>query len=252
MSLKKSDKIIAIIGVLIIVIAGIGIVFYWDDGEETDDMGQEGDMGFEVEWIKYTDEMVITGQSVSKTAYEDPIEINGLEEGSILTMVYVQITWEDDRALGKIFNKGLDILTATIGLVGGESKDHTSEGFGNQTLDFLVNDAPLSTTEKIEDVESLSEARDKIELENEGKNTATFDVNILVEKGEKLITLRPRKLLNYFLDKGNDFQLKVTYEYYTPDITKVEDGNNPDDDMPPTETGVAHIGQMVIMGQGRW
>jgi hypothetical protein len=46
-----------------------------------------------------------------------------------------------------------------------------------------------------------------------GENTASFNIEANVETGERLI-----RLLKFIRDKGNDFQIKLKYNYYIYDI----------------------------------
>jgi len=238
MNLKKSDKIIAIIGVIILIVAGIGIVLYSaEEGPDKKGMGTK-ETTFEVKWVQYSDGiMTINDYAGKKQPYTDPITIS-LEEGCVLTTVEVQIVWNDDYTKGLIFNKGEDKLEATIGLAGEEYvQTHKSTKKANATLDpFIINDVPQDET--IEDAEGIYDMEDKILNDYLGMNTATFDVKVTVTPGEKLLTLRPIKLLNYLRDKGNKFDLIVKYEYYELDVEEVEKNN------PSTPTG-ARVGAGV-------
>lgn len=254
MSLKKSDKIIAIVGVLILIVAAVGIYFYVDTEEEIDGNGTKPGMIYKVEWIPYSSsELVIDGYAGGKTDYTDPIVIME-DEGSIITKVNIRIEWQDDKILKlAIFRKGEDTLKANIGLTGKDPLEHTSKGLGNETLAFSVNDPPLRLVETYEEVEDIFEIEDAILKENEGKNAATFDVTVQVTKGEKLLSIRPIRWLNFLLDKGDDFQLYVDYEYYEYTIEEIEDGdNNNDDNIPTGNEATSRLGKMVQMGQGRW
>ena len=70
--------------------------------------------------------------------------------------------------------------------------------------------------------------------------------------GEKL-----RRPLKYFRDKGNDFELTITYEYYDATVTEGnirETGNGSDH---PTEESKpndppAYLGMIVNAGLTRW
>ena len=75
------------------------------------------------------------------------------------------------------------------------------------------------------------------------------------EKGEKLLTLRLLKLLNFFKDTGNSFKLLITYEYYDYTITEVDMEEEPPEEEPPEDNGdelPTHLGKMVNAGSGRW
>ena len=55
-----------------------------------------------------------------------------------------------------------------------------------------------------------------------------------METGERIRILRPvMSLLNLMKDTGNDFKLKVTYNYYSAEIEEPED-NGDNENTPPT------------------
>jgi flagellar basal body-associated protein FliL len=97
MSLKKTDKIIAVVGVVILIVAVFGILFYYE-AEDTVDDDDDGmaTKEFDVRWTEYTVDDKITGNAQKKTAYNNPINIT-LDEGCILTTVEITIDWEDDH-----------------------------------------------------------------------------------------------------------------------------------------------------------
>jgi len=222
MSLRKTDKIIAVLGVIILVCAGVGI-YYYQSGEGDEEInGEPQETTYMVTWEQMSDSFEVKG-SVDKTAYTKPIIIEGLEEGCVLTTVSVNLTWSDDKTMGKLFNKGEDTLTVKIGLPGQDSKPVKSTGGakGKDIGTFIINDRPLD--EEIIDVEDEAAVDALILGEYMGMNTATLDVKVTWEKGESILTIRPLKLLNFFLDKGNNFKLMVSYQYYKYTIKEPED-----------------------------
>ena len=82
----------------------------------------------------------------------------------------------------------------------------------------------------------IDEANGKIIGEFSGKDTASFDTKITIKTGEKI--WRP---LKYFKDKGNGFDLTVTYTYYCPVVTE-EPGNYLP---PPGEPSTPHTSLMI-------
>ena len=101
------------------------------------------------------------------------------------------------------------------------------------------------------EAESESDAEDWFLSQIAGKNSETFDVTVTVEIGE------PRfRLLKYFRDKGNDFDLSVEYTYYALEIGMNDDGDDEtkpsgggDDDV---VTNNHYVGEFYInLGFGR-
>ena len=232
MILKKSDKIIALVGVVILIVAAIGIVLYTSEGNKTPKEPQPVMKKYSVGWIEESPTPIeITDFVSKKEVLTGQFNLEASEPGSVIcviTNVDVQITWQDNIvAKFALFRKGQDTLTATVTPSGGESKTHSSTGSGNETLSFSINSKP--NDELIEDVESESEAESIILEKYDGMNTISFDYEVKVVVGEKLLNLRPLKLLNYLRDKGNDFTFKITYTYFHPDIQEYGK-SSPDDE----------------------
>lgn len=229
MNLKKSDKMIAIIGVVILIVAAISIVYYVSTEDEVREPTEEEKI-FEVKWIPDQDFIVIN-ELVGKEGYEKNAPISALKPGSVITNVDVKIDWEDTNKLGKILNKGEDTITADI-TIGGETKTHKDTGKGNETLQFTINSIP---DEKIiKDVESKIDAELLIENEYAGMDSVDYNVKVTWEKGENFFTLRLRKFLNFLFDKGDTINIKIIYDYYYPEVDEVENDGNNNDGNPPT------------------
>ena len=223
MSLRKSDKIIAAVGVVILILAVFAIIYYFD-GEDTVDDGDGSDIvdDYKVTWETLSDELkVITGEAYPD--YNTPIKFD-VEEGCVIQKVKVQLTWEDDTyVILSLFRKGYDTLTADFSL--GASKDscEPQTGEGNETFDLLAYDPML--VEMLEDKEDKFAAEESLYELYEGMNEVTIDTNITITPGEKFF-FRPIPLIKKLTDSGDDFELKVTYDYVKP---TVED-NEPNDD----------------------
>jgi hypothetical protein len=232
MNLKKNDKLILIVGVVILVIAATAIAFYTSADVDDIDVFTESDKKtFDITWNEVkTDKSVINGKA--EKSYSESEHISA-PDGSILTKVEFNLTWEDDYTSGLLINKGEDTLTAKIGKPGAEPEKKTSIKQGTMKFSFNVNDMPSDDYIEAEDLEDAKEIVDEW-FPNE--NEASFDVTVNVQTGEKL-RLRPIKLLRYFKDKGNDFDLKITYTYYVFNIEEPEEDGNSDDDVPPTGLG---------------
>ena len=231
MNLKKNDKLILIVGVVILIVAAIGIAFYTSADVGDIDVYTEPDKKtFDITWNEViTDKPVIKGEA--KKSYSESESISS-PEGSILTKVEFQLTWEDDYTLGLLVNKGEDTLTAKIGKPGAEPEKKTSVKQGNMTFSFNVNDRPSDDYVEAEDANKAKEIVDEWFL---NENEASFDVKVNVQTGEKF-GFRILKSIHRLMDKGNNFDLKVTYTYYVFNIEEPEeDGNG--DDVPPTGLG---------------
>jgi len=223
MSLKKSDKIVAIIGVIILIIAGVFIFMYSSPEEVIPVVSKEKTYTFT--WVAHEENITFTDKALKNKEYLSDIVID-LSKGKVLTAVNFWINWKDDYTRGLFFRKGEDTLTAKVTYFNEEinhkSVKKADESFGN----FIINDIPQDETYSTKD-----ENFDPIEYIRQkylDQNTATFNLSVKVKTGEKLLTIRPLKLLNYFLDKGNDFNIIISYKYY--DFTIEEQEEN----IPPT------------------
>jgi len=213
MALKKNDKIIAIAGVLILIIAAVSIVVLYSPVKEVKKATSE-EKTFYVTWEERTEVIPISGCYVGKKAsYAEPITVTlpPTDTVGVLTHVEIQLTWQDDVTYRGILSKGLDKLTADIYPTGSESSEAVvTTGQGNFSIPFEINSVPMLDQVTAVDID---EAKGKITGEFSGKDTASFDTKITIKTGEK-----PRRPLKFLLDKGNGFELKITYTYYIPMI----------------------------------
>jgi hypothetical protein len=249
MNLKKNDKIILIIGVVVLLISGIGITLYTapDNEENVGEAGSEY-MSYSYTWTQDTGEQSIDEDFfVEKgTTLEQSITVSG-RSNIIITNVEFKLNWEDDVTYGLIMKKGLDTLTAEMSH-GSEIKTDSSEGEGNYSFVFTVNERPKDGT--IE-ATSLSDAQDTIDELTSGKNKADFDLTVTVDTGERIF-----RLLKYIRDKGNDFELTATYTYYTCSLQESEppiDDSGSDDTKTTGDDGFDHnVGEFYVnLGYGR-
>jgi hypothetical protein len=229
MALKKSDKFIAIIGVIILIIAGIAIFMYSSPEEKIPEIKKEKKYTFS--WVSKEENMTFTDFASKKQEYLNDIIIE-LGEGKVLTSVNFWINWKDDYTKGILFRKGEDKLTVTVSYLGQEITHRSTKKADESIGDFIIYNSPVDETYETE--EENFDPTEYIKEKYSGKNTATFNLSVKVVTGEKLLTFRPLKLLNFFRDKGNTFNLIITYEYYDFNYEKVEDkipptgGNNDD------------------------
>jgi len=240
MTLSRNDKIIAALAVIILIVAAIAVVLYKPAETKTTESSMM--TTFTVTWAKQTGEKSLTDLFAGKKSpYNGNFSID-VSEGSVLTSATVQITWQDDHLYGLRKNKGQDTLTVEINLAGGEAKTDTSTGGGNNTLpSFSIYSIP--TIDSV-DANDSSMAQDIITGMLISKNTASFDVKASIQIGEKIF--RP---LKYLSDKGNDFNLKISYEYYTPTIGEPSGDSNATTGTTVNEN-IAHLGMLVATGSG--
>jgi hypothetical protein len=224
MNLKQSDKLIAIIGVIILVIAGVAIIFYTSAEVDTEDVYDPNDkIDFDVNWEEKTETKTIKDNA--NPTYEDKITIS-TNTKSVLTFVEFNVIWEDDNVWGLLKN-GKDTLKVEISSSNGKSDEDQSTGSGNMSLGFSISGS--DDRDNYIEAEDEEEAKELIMNKIEDFNEESFDITITVNTGEKIKLLQPiRSLLNKFKDKGNDFEIEYTYTYYTFDIEEPEDEEDDD------------------------
>ena len=215
--LKKNDKIIIVVAVVVIIIAAIGIATYVPSEDGNGDMIPTERM-FTVTWDEMFGSMPMMSDFASKSApYEDSVVIN--EEN--IKMITFNLSWVDDKAtlLGRF---GLDTLTLEItdpdGSVHEESaKSASRTRDGNVEIQIPVNSVkPSSVSIEAEDFAAAQELFDDDPAYHLEKwMNEEFQVKVYVSVGEI-------RILKKFMDKGNDFDLDITYTYWSGSLEEEE------------------------------
>jgi hypothetical protein len=226
MNLKKSDKIIAITAVVILIIAAIGVVLYTD--KEPDEVLPE-----ENEMILYTVDVEPRQAPLTldntdyfmknKKPYTGTIEV----PCDNLKGVDIYIEYED-KDIGFLLKKGRqNTITVTV-YDEADSEICTTQimGMGNETLK-IPGSNPLDIDQiKAKDITD-AEARLEENLSNTGL-TKTYTIEVSVKHGESI--LRP---IMWLLEKlGKDsFTPEITYEYYSYILEEQKLDDDGDDDL---------------------
>lgn len=247
MNLKKNDRIILVVGVIVLVISGIGIAIYTSPSNDKP-LGEAhlGYTEYTYTWSQKTGEQDL-GESFyaeKSSPYSSSIIVKG-NPGIVITSVEFKLDWEDDVTYGLLRKKGLDTLNANIAF-GTNEKSDSSMGSGNHSFLFTLNERPKDG--KFE-AESVQDAQDIIDELTSGKNSATFDVSVSVDTGERIF-----RLFKFLKDKGNDFELTATYTYYTCNLQESEPPDDTDDETKTTgDDGFDHkVGEFYVnLGYGR-
>ena len=233
MSLKTSDKIIAIIGVIILIGAGVGIYLYWVSDEDTKEPMDEGDM-IKVYNIKYEPKST---PIEPRTTYNIKPKLIGIQTDNYeivvdqqnIKIIYFTFDYVDNHAgiLKKwVRTIGADTLTVTVKDADGKivgSKSLKGDQKRNTTIpvniDKLISLEPIEA-ETQEDAEYILEDR-YIDY------SETYTVEVSLKTG---LWGRFREWLG-----SDSYGLEVTCEYYDYTLEEPEDGNPGDDeDNPPT------------------
>lgn len=238
MSLKKSDKIIAIVGVIILIIAGIGIVLYSSSEEENGmpTIKTEDEMMYDVTFTisapmtavpdnnAYSIKSKLFNRGISPYVGEVIISHENLQSVNF----YLKYNDNVKGFLGGRLFPGIGADTLTVNIK--DSEDNlivskiSSKGslVVNETLEFLSM-IPLEPIE----AKDINDARSELE-KRYINNEESYKITVSLKTG---LWGRLRELL-----KPDSFKLEITYTYYEYELVLEDQDNNPgepDDNYPP-------------------
>jgi hypothetical protein len=253
-SLKKNDKIILIVAVVILVIAGVGVAMYQSPKAPTDYsslMTTEKD--YNVTWTLMNGSLATLSDFANKKApFEGSVTI---PEGNVHSVTF-NMSWNDDH-MTLLKRRGLDSLTLDVSMPDGYSfsEKNTSArktGYGS-IYNMIINEY---TPPKTLQAENEQEAQAKLQTAPYYDDSWTgkdIKINVSCHIGEL-------RILKKLIDKGNDFELKITYQYYEGTLsmdTMNNTGSNPN--FPPEDywadeeiTQPPYISMIINTGCGRY
>ncbi len=132
-----------------------------------------------------------------------------------LKQITFQINWEDDRTT-PLLHFGKDILTFTI-KSSEDNELYSEKSRGKGTLCFNISNINKKPTITQVEAEDLETAQTMVQ-QYFGTNLTDEPFHIEVE-----IKIGELRILRRLRDQGNEFTLKITYEYYEPDVSEVKD-----------------------------
>lgn len=255
-SLKKNDKIIIIVAVVILVIAGIGVAMYQSPKTTsifpTDMMGEQS---YNVTWTVRNGSLGTISEFAHKNSkYEDAVKI---PHGNVKSVTF-NLSWTDDY-MTFLRRMGLDTLTLEVITPDGMTSTQSSKSAsvtGQGTITLTVNTGIIPPKLPIKE-ETENDAQQKLKTPPYYDESWT-DKEIIIGVSVQIGEIRPLKRMR---DKGNDFELQITYEYYdgvlSMDSTKNTGGGTvspPDDDDPWTNQQVPppYISMIISTGCGRY
>jgi len=203
--MDRRDRIVVFAGVLILVIALIGVVF---QGKETSDAEETTEMRtFNINWQEKTVDIHEEG-TVMKGGTETlnfSINKNGLMR------VAVTLEWRDDWARGFIIPwNWSDTLEMSVSAPSGVQFSESSIVEGTTSplaVEVSLNTIPSSMQVNASNITAV---RDMVE-ENYMDSTGTGVWNARVGIATKPL----------LLDRGNDFNIVLRYSYFEPVITEI-------------------------------
>jgi hypothetical protein len=209
-SLKRNDKIIILVAVIVIVIAGVGIAMYTQPATvETPPSTSVTGQTFNVSMVQRNVSLdTITGFAGKKSPYTGGIEI---DQGNIISVTF-NLSWVDDHTT---FLKrfGLDRMTLAITKLNGDvvQQSNTSAPKTRKGTDTIILESnmviPPVGPVKADDMASAQALMSKAPYFDDSWMNKNLSFTVSCKIGEKRIIPR-------LLDKGNSFTLEISYSYY--------------------------------------
>jgi hypothetical protein len=253
-SLKKNDKIVIVVAVIILVFAGIGVAMY-QSPQPTSNLSSiiTSEKSYDVIWALQNGSLnTISEFAGKKSPYQGKVIISDENVKSIT----FHLSWTDDH-MTFMKRMGLDSLTLEVAMPDGiyyfadtlKSAQITGEGNITHTIvkDIIPPDIPIEATD-VQDAQTKLNDKSYFDDSWTGKD---ISINVSVQIGEL-------RILKKIRDKGNDFELKITYQYYDgvlKENTNINTGEN--NDMPPEDpwaeqTIPPYMSMIINTGCGRY
>ena len=252
-SLKKNDKIIVIVAVVILVIAGVAVAMY--QSPKTSSVPPStitGEKTYVVKWTLRNGTLdTISDFAAKKSQYQGTVMI---PEGNVKCITF-NLSWTDDH-MTFLKRMGLDSLTLEVTTPDGRTFTETNTSApitGEGTITHTVSTGIIPPVSSIKaDAEKNAQIRLKEKpYYDDFWTDKDISISVSVQIGELRILKKMR-------DKGNDFELKITYQYYDgtlkEDTTKNTGG---DSNLPPDDPWVEpekppYISMIINTGCGRY
>ncbi len=148
-----------------------------------------------------------------------------------LKQITFQINWEDDFTT-PLLHFGKDILTFTI-KSSEDNELYSEKSRGKGTLCFNISNINQKPTITQVEAEDLETAQTMVQ-QYFGTNLTDEPFHIEVE-----IKIGELRILRRLRDQGNEFTLKITYEYYKLEVSEVKD-NPPETSITSGPSGTTH------------
>ena len=204
--MDKRDKIVVAAGVIIVIIALIGVIYHEEDVSSAETM--EKQYAFNVNWDKKTVPLPGEGQvSTGDTSREN---FSIFQRG--LSTVTVTLDWSDDWASGFIIPwNWSDMLSLQVSAPSGVSFSGSSSASGysgSLAVMAAIGDQPDSVQLNASNMNVAEEIVEDRYMSSTGTGDWTATVGI---------DTKP-----FLLDRGNDYTITLEYTYYEYSIKKVE------------------------------
>jgi len=253
MSLKKNDKIVIIVAVIILAFAGVGVAMYQSPQTTSNISSTITSKSYDVSWTLRNGSLsTISEFAGKKSPYQGTIMI---PEKNVKSITF-NLSWIDDH-MTVMKRMGLDSLTLEVTMPNDTyyftETNKSAQITGEGTISSTIVNGIIPPSKPIE-ADNVQDAQTKLKEKSYNDDSWTekeITINVSVQIGEIRILKKMR-------DKGNDFELKITYQYYDgvlkEDMNKNTGGDNnisPEDPwaqqvIPP------YISMIVNTGCGRY
>lgn len=240
MSLKKSDKMIALIGVIIIIVAAVGIFYYVDTEEEITPEKEDEFTTYDI--VPIDDEEVIMQEIsytfkkglllMTKNTFNDPEFASFPVEN--LKSIEFNISYRDRKVggiLGILFKNFLGRDKASVIITDPDEVEYPSGNINGNVVITIENINLMIDTTPIEAM-TFSEAEMELESRYGAKwKDENFSIMGTHKVGEKL---RPILRIRERLDRDTVY-ITITYTYWQYELKEMgDDDYGNDGDIPPT------------------
>ena len=247
MNLKKSDKMIAIVGVVILVIAAIAIVI-WSQNQEPEETPTpkeklwEFTVDYKMPFPHGTGKIENPNTKVNDKifkrkgdgSYQGNVTLVAPSGSNIKNATFKFYYKDKNYLLGRF---GGDTLTITVTDEMRQEKTKQIIGEGTIYIDFPISN-PLSFGKIM--AKDEYEAKQRLEENlSDVENMKTFDVKVTLKQKESIF--RPIAWILERLLDNDKFTLDVTFEYYVYEVVPPddyqEDGGDKDTSLEDTSLG---------------
>jgi hypothetical protein len=253
-SLEKNDKIVIIVAVVILVFAGIGVAMYQSPQPESNLSSIiTSEKSYDVIWTLQNGTLnTISEFAGKKSPFQGTVMISDENVKSIT----FDLSWTDDR-MTFMKRMGLDSLTLEVTMPDGiyyfaetsTSAQITGEGTISHTIvkDIIPPEIPIDVADE-QDAQIILNEQSYFD---DSWSEKGITINVNVQIGEL-------RILKKLRDQGNDFELKITYQYYDGVLHEEINKNTGDDsNMPPEDPWAEqeippYISMIINTGCGRY
>jgi len=256
-SLKKNDKIIIIVAIVIVIIAGVGIAMYQSPEAPSypSQSMSEGKQTYDVKWTLRNGSVSAVSEFADKTKpYEGNIT---LPAPNIKTIMF-NLTWTDDH-MTLLKRRGLDTLYLEVTLPNGDSFTASNTSAPKTGDGSVVEAVSLNIIPPVMQIQANNSQDAQTKLQEQSVYDDSFTgknihFNVSVQIGEL-------RFLKKMRDKGNSFDLAVSYQYYeasllqgntTTTTTGLDNGTTVPEDPWANIVTPPYISMIVNTGCGRF